>query len=494
MMIFTHSFARFVIFATFPALFLACGGGGEELNSSSDTESTDATDVGNTDGDVEDEDTAPNYAFSEEDFYQCSEDSDCGEVGGHTQNCVNNVCVIPPNSSACLAEETIPDETVVTYCLETDSQILTPERSCYDPTSADYIYLESEGPEMTALSGIVDRFGSGSTTYGLCVAAYNEAMVLPYLVNLECNNFDQDRDEDEFIACFQLDTCRCEDFFNGQDANQEFIDAAAEAWGEDIDDLDACYTFLGYCDGVEDDTAKTACKERVHSMTIAQMSPEDAAKIAYQDSVIFAHTRSFRDPDAPIDAEEEQEAGLYELASIPTNTMLTFKVSGIERRWRDTWEYGLFVRADLVIEDHFTLDTNAIADAGWRTIPPAVGLTTSIPDTHGAIAGSVRDCGTADRDPLNIMHATVGLSFEPRVLAYFNGNPANTLPDPSRADTNRLATYAGIDLPPGINRVSPIILTEDGAISAGGRNVFQTPKSLIIATFEGNYAQVSEEE
>jgi hypothetical protein len=85
----------------------------------------------------------------------------------------------------------------------------------------------------------------------------------------------------------------------------------------------------------------------------------------------------------------------------------------------------------------------------------------------------------------------VGISFNASsILAYFNGNPNNRLPFPGRADTNIDGLYAAIDLPPGPNRVAPIILDGEGNfVRAGGRNVFQTPKSIIIATFEGIYRQ-----
>ena len=118
-----------------------------------------------------------------------------------------------------------------------------------------------------------------------------------------------------------------------------------------------------------------------------------------------------------------------------------------------------------------------------------------IDDTHGAIAGTIRDCGDPNRanpGPQRIVNATVGISFDgDSKLSYFNGNPNDTLPLPGRAATNSDGTYAAIDLPSGPNRVSPIICrpgttcsSDADFVNAGTRNLFQTPKSIVITSFE----------
>jgi hypothetical protein len=136
---------------------------------------------------------------------------------------------------------------------------------------------------------------------------------------------------------------------------------------------------------------------------------------------------------------------------------------------------------------------NVVSDGAWNTIPPAVGRP-NVDDRNGAVAGVVRDCGTESRNPWAIVHATVGIAFnEGSVLSYFNGNPDNRLPLAGRDDSNLLGTFAAIDLPAGPNRVAPIICAgecsnREDLVFAGGKNVFQTPKSVIIATFEGFFA------
>ena len=410
-------------------------------------------------------------------FYECDTDDECEAVNEQEQICVRNVCVIPPTSAAYLSddEDDQPEE----------HEDMEPSLDCY---LNDALFEPAGETGPTTLVGKVERFGSGPTTEGLCVTLYDETTLLPWLVHSECNLLADDNDEELYIGCFELDPCRCEEHFAGTtDLNEvmlEGAEAAMEAAGTpmDLDSLDSCYSFIGYCDGIEDGDIADGCRARVQANGLSDV-----------DSLVLGSVRTTEDLEDS-ELEDPEGTSLYEFPNVSTNWRFAVKVSGRANRWRDTWEYGLFTRGDLVREDDtLRIDATAVSAGAWATIPPAVGLAGGIDDTHGAVAGVIRDCGGDDRNPWSIVHATVGISFnESSVLAYFNGNPDDRLPFPGRTDTNVLGTYAAIDLPPGPNRVAPVICTGDCAdredyVFAGGKNVFQTPKSVIIATFEGTF-------
>ncbi len=356
-----------------------------------------------------------------------------------------------------------------------------PNFDCYSDGS---LTATPEGPATARLTGIVERFGSGPATDGLCVSVYREDALLEWLTDSEC--FGVQDDEDAFVACFQLDACRCEAFYANDDDGEiaTMIDAANDALSAassdlEIDSLDTCYTFIGNCLQIEDAETRAACEERVRT----RGRTPDAT------TLIYGHTISTENPDGT-------EFATFSIDNLPTNRSFAFKVSGREIRWRDAWEYGLYSRADLVRDGAIRIDTNAVSASTWQTIPPAVGFTRGIDDSNGAVAGAIRDCGVEGvRKPFNVQHATAGFAFLTSTtrLAYFNGNPNNQLPDQSRVDANSDSLFAAINLPPGPNRVSTMAclnncLSDDGDpeyVSIGARNVFQTPKSVIIATFEG---------
>lgn len=467
------------------------GGGETDAGGGEDTGATDAggedggtTDTGETDAgetDTGETDAGGGGGLNEADyFYSCESDSECGD----DEICVNFVCVKPPREASGMAYdysevEIDPDSgevETIGYVEERPDDTI--DLGCYQGGFYDAV----DGPATAELHGEIERFGSGPPTNGLCVTLYDETTLLPWMIDSEC--FGVEDDEDYFVSCFQLDPCRCEEAFGGDsdDTLDLMIEAAQEAIdvaGGDltIDSTESCFAFVGYCDGIEDADLRATCVERVQRL--GQTTDE---------SLIVGFTRS-------VENEVNPDAGAFSFGDVPTNWRFAYKVSGVENRWRDTWEYGLFTRADLAVDGRLRIDSNAVSAGAWRTIPPAVGFPAGIDDRNGAVAGAIRDCGTAERPPNNIVHATVGFAFLDRLtqLAYFNGNPNNKLPQPGRLDTNVLGLFAAINLPPGPNRVSPVICTENCGPDAGepsytfvgSRNVFQTPKSVIIATFEG---------
>ena len=412
-------------------------------------------------------------------YFECQATAECppDPTTGASQRCINNVCLIPAAEPATLAEE---DQ----FLPLTDA----PNVDCYGDEAS--FFAPGAGDPTARLRGNVQRFGSGSQPINLCVSHYDETLLLPFLYFSECRALETD-DEAAFIACFQLDACRCDNAFGATPPSEatEMVAAAeaallkAGAADPVIDSLDKCYGFIGNCAQITDPAVKSACEQRLVDNALAE-GPA---------TLIYSHTISVADPTNPTNDEE----GYYETtAEVPTNTRVAVKVSGRESRWRDTWEYGLFTPADLKNAEGFIrLGANTVSDGAWRTIPPAVGLAGGIDDTHGGIAGTIRDCGDPNRaltSPQRIVNATVGISFDgDSKLSYFNGNPNDTLPLPGRTATNSDGTYAAIDLPSGPNRVSPIICrpgttcsSDADFVNAGTRNLFQTPKSIVITSFE----------
>lgn len=447
-------------------------------DTAADTTTDDADDdatIEDTTADIE-EDTG-GTGYSEAIYLECEEDTDCEPVNGFDQICVRSVCVIPPTVPAHVSND------------EGDSPIeeegTAPTVDCY---AGNGLFEPAGENRDVTLTGIVERFGSGPTTEDLCLTVFDEEALLPWLSNSECNLL-ADGDEDAYIGCFQLDPCRCNEHFDGRDDLQDMLDgaeAAMEAAGTPmaVDTLDACNSFIGYCTAVEDADMRTACEARVAANGLTDAN-----------TLIHSAVRTVEDPeDSALD--EPEGTSLYFVENVPTNWRYAVKVSGREARWRDTWEFGQFTRGDMVRDDDMIhIDATAVSAGAWATIPPAVGIAGGIPESHGALAGVVRDCGTDERNPWSVVHATVGISFnQDSVLSYFNGNPDNRLPSPALIDSNVLGTYAAIDLPPGPNRVAPVICVTDGAectredyVFAGAKNVFQTPRSVIIATFEGYF-------
>lgn len=456
--------------------FTTAGDAGDA--SGSDTTESDANDANDaTEDATADAETDASLTFDEAAvFFECERDDDCTPFGDREQLCVERVCVIPPTTSAQLADDEADDPT-----LEPDATIAL---GCYEGAS---LYEPAGEDALVTVDGVLERFGSGPPTTNLCVTLYDEDVLLPWMVRHECNGLAEDADDDDYVGCWQLDPCRCDEHFGDAptSVNQPLVDAANVGLEEAertlrVEDLASCYAYVGWCDAIDDDALRATCAERVSDLSLSSAT-----------NLVLGSTRSV---DDPVDREREEPEGtsLFSIDNVPTNVRVTIKVSGREVRWRDTWEYGLFTRGDLVVDGVFRTDANVVSDGAWETIPPAVGRPNA-DDRNGAVAGVVRDCGAEARNPWAIVHATVGIAFnQGSVLAYFNGNPDDRLPLPSRVDTNLLGTFAAIDLPAGPNRVAPVICAgdctdRDNLVFAGGKNVFQTPKSVIIATFEGYF-------
>jgi hypothetical protein len=394
-------------------------------------------------GDAEDE-TGPSF---ESLFVECEDATACS-AANHL--CHQGTCVRRPTVEAELWREESNDYVPVDG---------PPDFSCWvTPTE-----LGENDPPVARIEGNVDLFGPSQATRNLCVTAYDEALLLHWLVWLDANvcgsllNVDTRRQE-PYVNCFALDPCRCNDaVFTGRRPPAG-------------DSVEACYAEIGYCAGIEDAGLQARCRGNVLERTGLAA-----------DTLIYGFTVSQEYEPNPSRTE-----GVYGLGGVPTNTRMVMKVSGSMTRWRDTYEYGALIPADTVNESGVArFDVNVIGDGAWDTIPLSAGIPEPTPRQNVAIAGVVRDC--SENNNQQVLGAQVGLTVDAVKIAYFNGSASDTLPSPGQGYTNRDGVYAAISAPAGPNRVSAAALQQGVVVSAGLRDIFATPYSVILATFEGSW-------
>ena len=388
-------------------------------------------------------------------FSECESNEECDEddeIDGD-EVCHENVCVKAPIAEAALYRD--QDNSYVPLDEE-------PNLSCW----VTPIEL-GEGPATTSIGGSVDLFGPESPTRNLCVTAYDQELFMLWSWWLAQEVCEEQRDVDlrtqePFVNCFALDPCRCDD--------EDFTVNRGDAG----DSVEACYAEIGFCSALDDYPAlQTQCRQNILDRTGIEA-----------DTIIHDSVKSTPHPDNP-----DRTEGVYEMEGIPTNSLIVLKVSGTMRRWRDTYEFNALMRADGVDDDgHYRWDGNVITEGAWRTIPQSAGMADPLEADATAIAGIVRDCGTDEREPELVEGVRVGFVIDPETIAYFNGVSSDTMPLPGRAYTNTDGVYAALGAPSGPNRVSLVTLQDGEPVSAGVRDVFGMPFSVIIATFEGNFA------
>lgn len=379
-------------------------------------------------------------------FEECESDDEC--EGDDV--CFQNICLREPIIEAALWVEEDNGYT---------PQDEDPDLSCWvEPTE-----LES-GSETVSMYGDVELFGPESPSRNLCVTVYDQSIFLEWSVWLADNVCEDFRDVDlrgqePFINCFALDPCRCDD--------EDFTAGRGDAG----DSLEACYAEIGFCVALDDEPELQAqCRQNILDRTGVEA-----------DTLVLGSVLSTEHPDNP-----DRTEGVYAMDMIPTNKWVIVKVSGRMRRWRDTYEFNSILRADREDDEGAVRwDANVITDGAWRTIPQSAGMADPIEPDATAIAGVVRDCSPERNN--QVEGVRVGFREDPLAIAYFNGISSDNLPQPGQAYTNKDGVYAALGAPSGPNRVS-LIAEQDGEfVSAGVRDVFAMPFSVIIATFEGNY-------
>lgn len=159
--------------------------------------------------------------------------------------------------------------------------------------------------------------------------------------------------------------------------------------------------------------------------------------------------------------------------TLPSDTVLVAKVSDTStaKTFVDTWSWNRVYQLASGQTEVKNAKVNAILKQTYQLIPGYAGLS-SIPAGHGAIAGSVQDCGGYALGDAVVTFA--GIS--PRRTLYFNGVSDNENPQASRLATNLDGIFAAVDVAPGTGTVTA------AAKQTQGTKTFQFP-TFSLTTF-----------
>jgi hypothetical protein len=192
--------------------------------------------------------------------------------------------------------------------------------------------------------------------------------------------------------------------------------------------------------------------------------------------------------------------GAFEFENVPTNTPLILKSYDDQGDFVVTYKYNLILWADLAKDEGgtFVFDTKstisdprtgseislnpwrgyAISQTTYDIILLAAGIS-ELPETHGAIAGTIRDCGYHE-----MQNVTCGVVDEPRVLTYMS-NQESPRPDMSLSGTNVNGMYAAMDIPEGSHKVSCLAQDSQNAqVLLGEYQVKVFPHAVTILSMD----------
>ena len=175
------------------------------------------------------------------------------------------------------------------------------------------------------------------------------------------------------------------------------------------------------------------------------------------------------DMDTTQDKDGCKYWGAFEFTDVPVNTRLVLKAYDPNELFITTYKYNVVLWSDLATDDGGTwvFDTRttvtdprigseldlypwrafAISATTYAVILMAVGIT-DLPETQGAIAGTIRDCGYHELE-----NVRCGVVDRPTKLTYFT-DTENPRPDRSRDSSNVNGTFAAIGIEAGTHRVS----------------------------------------
>lgn len=144
----------------------------------------------------------------------------------------------------------------------------------------------------------------------------------------------------------------------------------------------------------------------------------------------------------------------YEIPNVPTHEFLVIRSLGPDGVDDNTWgimiQYNVYLRTtDPEYNETlstYEMDVNLISRQDWVKIPTVMGLPSGVTSGNGAIAGEVHDC-----EGIRLTGAQVAMLPLVDHFSYFNGNPVDTVPSPTRLPqgTNRLSLYSAMNVPPG---------------------------------------------
>ena len=192
--------------------------------------------------------------------------------------------------------------------------------------------------------------------------------------------------------------------------------------------------------------------------------------------------------------------GGFQFENVPTNTPLILKSYDDMGDFVVTYKYNLVLWADLAQDEGgtFVFDTKttvsdprtgsdvplnpwrgyAISQTTYDIILLAAGIT-ELPPTHGAIAGTIRDCGYHEMENI-----TCGFVDEPTVLTYMS-NSKSPRPDKALSGSHVNGMYAAMDIPEGTHHASCLAQDASGsAVPLGEYEVKVFPHAVTILSMD----------
>jgi hypothetical protein len=185
-----------------------------------------------------------------------------------------------------------------------------------------------------------------------------------------------------------------------------------------------------------------------------------------------------------------RDLGFYAIDGIPTHVPLIIVTYGGEL-WRYLYAYNLMffdseaqdMEIDGVTAPTIYHKVRVLSNGDFSAIPMTAGMPGGIPETHGAVAGEIHDCGD-----VRVRNVQVGIEPVPQRLIYFNGNESKPYPEGTRrVGTCWLGLFAGLDIDPEENpvRVSAAGLVNGELVSFGWVVARVYPGAVTIMTFRG---------
>jgi hypothetical protein len=227
----------------------------------------------------------------------------------------------------------------------------------------------------------------------------------------------------------------------------------------------------------------------------------------------------FIDETTSVDCPDaDAETACYSFDAVPTGRALVARLTGELFTWSPTFHYGLFInpcdngkprrdtgicpeelaQGDELATTNWECDLQAdggaqihwrnltlISQATWVSFPPTAGVA-RLEMGKAALAGRQFDC-----EGRSVLNAWAELA-DPGTQVYFNGDPADILPQPGRLQTNIRGTYAHLNVPPGPNGMTSAA-QQDGAVKVVAyQRFFSLPNAVIMINLEGRDAAASE--
>ncbi len=194
--------------------------------------------------------------------------------------------------------------------------------------------------------------------------------------------------------------------------------------------------------------------------------------------------------------------------ALPTHTQLVVRITGDDQLWVPTYTYGLYINpcdnghprttsgtcpsdvtdspdgvewgCDLQGGDapFFYRDLTVISQATWISFPPTAGVA-RLELGNGAVAGRQYDCHGQ-----SVVNAAASFARAGTPI-YFNGNPADVLPQPGRVQTNARGTYASLNVPAGPNGMVSVAWQGGELKVVGYQRFFQLPNTIVMINPNG---------